>query len=134
MMQLTIPSLASANQFYLIAAARGVDANNLATTTAIWQGGASATNTIPMVARMFRKTGTLALMVGSIRLNSTIVQAISAGSSALMGAAADPIQFMLNTTTSATVVPLSGNWDIVVGTINGAPATIDMEIWGFRTS
>lgn len=133
-MQVTIPVGISPNQFYLIASARSVDANSLATTTAIWQNGANAANTIPIAARVFRKTGTLSLLVGSIRLNSTIIQPISSASSLLMGAGADPIQFLLDTTTSATVVPLSGNWDVVVGTINGTAATIDVEIWGFRTS
>lgn len=133
-MLVTTPLNASSNQFYLIASARGVDANSLATTTAIWQNGASAANTIPIVARVFRKSGTLLLMVGSIRLNATIIQPISAASSALMGAGSDPIQFLLDTTTSSTVMPATGNWDVVVGTINGSGATIDVEIWGFRTS
>lgn len=131
-MRLEVPSNASPNQFYLLASGSGIDANSLATTTLIWQGGATAANSIPVLARITRQTGTLALMVGSLRLNTTIVQAISAGSSALMGAAADPIQFMLDTNTSVTVVPLSGNWDLVVGTINAGAATIRIEVWGYR--
>lgn len=133
-MQLTVPSVASANQFYLISAGRGINANSLATTTLTWQNGATAANTIPIVGRVFGKSGTLSLMVASIRLNSTIIQPVSAASSVLIGAGADPVNFMLNTTVSTTVIPLSGNWDVVIGTINGTGATIDVEIWGFRTS
>lgn len=130
-MQLETPSAASSNQFYLLAAARGLDSNALATTTLTWQNGATAGISIPIVSRITRKSGTLALMVGSLRLNSTIVQAVSAASSLLMGAGADPVQFLLNTNTSATVIPLSGNWDFVVGTINAGVSTIDVEVWGF---
>lgn len=133
-MPLEVPSNASTNQFYLIAVARGVDANSIATTTMSWLSGSSAANTIPMVARVFRRTGTLSLMVGSLRLNSTIIQPLSAASSALLGAGSDPTQFQLDTTTSTTAMPVTGNWDINITTFNGTASTVDAEIWGFRTS
>lgn len=133
-MQLNTPSNASPIQFYLLAVARGVSANALATTTLIWLNGASAANTIPMSGRVFGKSGTLALMVASIQLNSVAIQPVTAASSVLMGAGADPLVFPLGTTTSASVVPASGNWSIVVSTINGTAATVDCEIWGIRTS
>ncbi len=111
------PGPVSTNQFYLLASGT-VDANALATTALTWANNMSAATTIPMFARVRRVTGTLVLMIGSLRLNSTIIQPISAVQSALMGATANPIIFALDTTTSATVVPLAGNWDLVVGTIN----------------
>lgn len=121
-------------QFYIIAAARGVAANSLATTTLTWLNGASASNTIPMTARVLGKSGTLALMIASIQLNSVAIQPVTAASSALMGSGADPLVFPLGTTTSASVVPASGNWAVVVSTINGTSASIDVEVWGIRTS
>lgn len=133
-MQLNTPTNASLNQFYLIAVARGVDANSLATTIMSWQNGASAANTIPIIGRVFRKSGTLSLMVASIRLNSTIIQPLSAAASVLLGAGADPTNYMLDTNTSGTVIPISGNWDVVIGTVNATASTIDVEVWGFRTS
>lgn len=133
-MEFFSPSVASASQFYLLADARSVDANAQAATTMIWRNGAGATNTIPIIARVFRKTGTLVLMVGTLRLNSTIIQPISAVSSALMGSGADPINFLLDTNTSTTVVPASGNWDLNVTTINGGASTVDVEVWGFKMS
>ncbi len=87
-----------------------------------------------MVARVYRKTGTLSLMIGTLRLNSTIIQPLSAASSVLLGSGADPTQFLLDTTTSTTAMPISGNWDINITTFNGTASTIDAEIWGFRTS
>lgn len=130
---INIPGPVSANQSYLLAFARGVDANSLATTTLGWANGMTAATTLPMFARVKRVTGTLSLMVASLRLNTTIIQPITALQSALMGAAASPLNFALDTTTSATVVPGTGNWDIIVGTINGGAATIDVEIWGIYT-
>lgn len=127
------PGPVSTNQPYLLAFARGVDANSLATTTLTWANNMNAATTLPMFARVKRITGTLSLMIGSIRLNAVIIQAVSAVQSALMGAAANPLNFTLDTTTSATVVPATGNWDMVVGTINGGASTIDVEIWGIYT-
>lgn len=127
------PGPVSINQPYLLAFARGVDANSLATTALTWANGMTAATTLPMFARVKRVTGTLSLMVASLRLNTTIIQPITALQSALMGAAASPLNFALDTTTSATVVPGTGNWDIIVGTINGGAATIDVEIWGIYT-
>jgi len=122
----------NAFQFYLIASALNVDGNSLATTTLNWQNSATAANSIPVIARCLRKTGTLALTVAALRLNSTIIQPITAASSALMGAGADPVQFLLDTTTSATVLPVSGNFDIVVSSINVSPATFDVLVYGYR--
>lgn len=119
-------------QYYLIAVARGVNANSVASTVLSWQGGASAANTLPCVARVLGKSGTLSLMIAALRLNSVIIQPISAASSALLGSAADPITFPLGTTTSAAVTPLSGNWDINVTTFNGTSSTVDVEIYGIR--
>lgn len=133
-MQLTAPSFASPFQFYLIAVARGVNANSVAATTLSWVNGASAANTIPMMARVFGKSGTLSLMVATLRLNTTIIQPISAANSALLGSGADPVNYPLGTTTSATVMPATGNWDINVTTFNGTASTVDVEIWGIRTS
>ena len=131
-MQITAPSTVSSSQFYLLASAQNVDANSVATTALNWQNGASAGNSIPMVGRVFRRTGTLSLLVATLRLNSTIIQPISAVSSALLGAAANPLNFLLDTNVSATVFPLAGNWDINVTTFNGSAATVDVEIWGFK--
>lgn len=133
-MDIISPSAASQYQFYLIAVARGINANSLATTTLSWQNGATAANTLPVTARVYGRSGTMALMVANIQLNSTTIQPVSAASSALLGSGSDPLVFPLGTTTSASVVPASGNWTVVVGTINGAGATIDVEIWGIRTS
>ncbi len=127
------PGPVSTNQPYLLAFGRGVDANALATTTLTWTNNMSALTTLPMFARVKRVTGTLSLMVASLRLNTTVIQPITALQSALMGAAANPLNFALDTTTSATVVPGTGNWDIIVGTINGGAATVDVEIWGIFT-
>lgn len=124
------PGPVSTNQSYLLAFARGVDSNALATTTLTWANNMSAATTLPMFARIKRISGTLALLVASIRLNTVIIQPIGAVQSALMGAAANPLIFALDTTTSATVVPSTGNWDIVVGTINGGASSIDVEIFG----
>lgn len=128
------PGPVSLNQAYLLAVARNVDANTLATTALSWQNGMSAATTFPMYARITRKTGTLSLMVASLRLNSVIVQPISAVQSALLGAASDPLLYPLSSAISVTIVPITGNWDIVIGTINGSGATLDCEIWGLVIS
>lgn len=126
------PGPVSVNQVYLLAAARDVNANSLATTTLSWQNGMSAATTLPMYARITRKTGTLSLMTASLRLNSVIVQPISAVQSALLGAGSDPLVYPLSSAVSVTIVPISGNWDIVVGTINGSGATLDCELFGLK--
>lgn len=127
------PGPVSVNQPYLLAFARGVDANSLATTVLTWANNMNAATTISMFARIRRISGTLSLMIGSLRLNTTIIQPVSAVQSALMGATASPLIFALDTTTSATIVPVTGNWDFVVGTINGGASTIDVEVWGVYT-
>lgn len=129
-MSFTVPSNVSANQFYLLASALAANANAIATTALIWQNGANATNSISLIARVYRNTGTLSLMAGTLRLNATIIQPITAGSSALLGAAADPIQFTLSTNTSAAVMPVSGDWDLNVTSLNTSGATVNVEIWG----
>lgn len=119
-------------QSYLLASALGADANSLATTTLNWTIGMNAANTIPLYAQVFRRTGTLSLMVATLRLNTVIIQPIAALTAALLGAGADPIGFSLDTTTSTTVIPVAGNWDLTVGTINGTAATIDVMIYGLK--
>ena len=126
------PGPVSSNQVYLIAAARDVDANSLATTTLGWQNGLNASNTLSLYARVLRKTGTLSLLVASIRLNSVIIQPISAIQSALLGAGANPLIYPLSSAVSVTIVPIAGDWDIVVGTMNGTASTIDIEIYGIK--
>jgi hypothetical protein len=123
------PGPVSTNQFYLLASGT-VDSNALATTVLTWANNLTAATSIPMFARIRRASGTLALMIGSLRLNTTIVQPISAVQSALLGAAANPLIFALDTTTSATVIPMTGNWDFVVGTINGGASSILVEVYG----
>lgn len=132
-MSLAVPATVSPNQFYLIAVARSVDSNSLATTTLTWNANMSAANTIPVIARLYRKTGTISLLVASLTLNGTTIQAIPALTSALLGSSSDPLNFLLSTNTSASVVSLSGNWSFAVGTINGTASTIDIEVWGFKT-
>lgn len=129
---INFPGPVSTNQLYLLASGI-IDANTLATTSLPWLNNMSAATTLPMYARIKRVTGTLSLLIASLRLNTTIIQPITALQSALMGAAASPITFALDTTTSATVIPSAGNWDLVVGTINGGAATISVEIFGIYT-
>lgn len=131
-MQISAPSSVSSSQFYLLASARDVDANAIATTTLNWQNGASAANSTPIMGKIFRKTGTLSLMVGALRLNATIIQPVSAVQSALLGAGANPINYLLDTNTSVTVLPIVGNWDVNLTTPNGTASSIDVEIWGFK--
>lgn len=128
------PSIVSSVQSYLLAAARGVDANSLATTTLAWQGSNSASNSFPVAIRIYRRSGTLALLIGTLLLNSVVLQAVSAVQSALAGAGADPLHYPISSASSVTIVPISGNYQVTVGTINGSAATIDVEIWGLRTS
>lgn len=132
-MPLEVPATVSPNQFYLIASARSIDANSLATTTLTWAAFMSAANTIPLIARLYRKTGTVSLLVGTLALNGTTIQSIPALTSTLLGAAADPLNLLLSTNTSASIVPISGNWAFTVGTVNGTPSTVDVEVWGFKT-
>lgn len=133
-MFVTNPPVVSTVQSYLLAAARSVDANTLATTTLAWQGTATAANSFPVAVRIYRRTGTLSLLIGTVLLNSVVIQTVSAIQSALLGAAADPLHYPVSSTTSVTIVPISGNYQFTVGTINGSGATIDVEIWGLRTS
>lgn len=126
------PGPVSSVQSYLLASVLGANANGLATTTLNWANGMSAANTIPLYAQVFRRSGTLSLMVATLRLNTVIVQPISALNAALLGAGADPIGYSLDTTTSATVIPVAGNWDLTVGTINGGAATVDVFVFGLK--
>lgn len=130
----TYTPIPSPNQFYLLASLRGVSANDLATTALSWQNGANAVNSIPVVARIYRRSGTLSLMIGTLNLNSVVVQAVSAVQSALLGAAADPLQYPLSSAVSVGIVPIAGDWGFTVGTINGTASTIDIEVWGIRTA
>lgn len=131
-MTVTNPPTVSSVQSYLLASVLGANANGLATTTLSWANGMSAANTIPLYAQVFRRTGSLSLMVATLRLNAVIIQPIAALASALLGVGADPIGYSLDTTTSATVIPVAGNWDLTVGTINGSSATLDVFVYGLK--
>ena len=120
----------SQSQFYLLAAARAVDTNALASTVLEWQNGANAANSLPVVARLFRRSGTLSLLIATLTLNGTTVQAISAVQSALLGAAADPLQYPLSSAVAVAILPVSGNWGFTVGTINGTASSIDVLVYG----
>lgn len=134
-MEIFQPSLsASANQIFPIASIVGMDANALATTTLNWVAGLNAGNTMPMFVQISRLTGTLSLMIATLNLSATIIQPISAASSVLLGSSSSPVQFSLDTTTSTTAFPNSGNWSVVIGTINGSGATISVTVWGLKTS
>ncbi len=133
-MTVTNPPVVGTVQSYLLAAARNVDSNTLATTTLGWQGTATAANSFPMYAQLYRKSGTLLLLVGTLLLNSVIIQAVSAAQAALLGAGADPLQYPLSSAVSVAILPVAGNYQFTVGTINGSGSTIDIEIWGVRTA
>lgn len=120
----------NSNQFYLLADGRSINTNTLATTALTWRNGATAATSMPLMARIYRKTGTLLLLVGTLNLNSVVIQAVSAVQSALLGAAADPLNFAITTNTSATIIPISGDYGFTVGTINGSVSSVDCEIWG----
>ncbi len=126
------PGPVSSTQPYLIASAVNIDGNSLATTTLNWNNGASAANTLPMYARIVRRTGTITLLVASLRLNSNIIQPITAIQSALLGSGNDPVIYPLSSLVSVTTVPIAGNWDLVVNTINGSSTTIDVSIYGLK--
>lgn len=126
------PGPVSAAQLYLLASAT-VDANALATTALAFQNGATATNSMPLMCRITRLTGTLALMVGTLNLNAVAIQPVSAVQSALMGAAADPVQYPINSLAGVTAVPVAGAYSFTVATINGAGATISVQVYGLKT-
>lgn len=133
-MQVTNPPTVSANQFYLIAAARGVNANSLGTTSVPFQNNLSASNTLPMFIRVLGKSGTFSLMIATVLLNSVVIQTISAAASVLVGSGADPLIFPTSSTVAAAIIPVSGAYQITVGTINGSAATLDVEVWGMKIS
>lgn len=117
---------------YLIASLAGINANSAATTTLNWAPGLTAANTLPLFARVSVATGTLSLMVASIRLNTVVVQPFSAANSVLLGSGTDPVNFPISSAVSTTVIPASGNWDLTVGTINGTAATVNVSIYGLK--
>ena len=124
----------SSIQPYLVAAVRAVDGNALATTALSWQGTASAANTLPLYIRIVPKSGTFSLMVANVQLNGVTMQAISAVQSALIGSSANPLLYPVSSAVGVNVAAVTGNWQVVVATINGSAATFDCEIWGLRIS
>lgn len=132
-MTVTNPPVVSTNQLYQLAVGT-IDANALATTALSWLNGATAANSIPLVARVYRVSGTLSLMIGTLNLNAVVVQAVSAVQSALLGAAADPVQYPLSSAVAVAIMPVAGNYGFTVGTVNGTASSIRVEVWGWRVS
>lgn len=134
-MNVTNPStVPSTIQPYLIANAIGVDANTLATTTLNFAPGMSAANTIPLCIRIYRVTGTLALMIGALKLNNITLQAVLAAESAVLAATSSALQYPISSTVAVQPVPIAGSYAFTVGTINGAGSTISIEVYGIKTS
>lgn len=136
-MILSNPFSLSSSQFPLIVIANktGIDANALATTTLDYRNGATAANSIPLFARVTRASGTMLLLVFSIRLNAAILHAVAAPVSALMGGSGENLLLPLNSTTASLTVPnATGNYDVVVGTVNGTASTLNIEIYGIKIS
>lgn len=128
------PGPVSPIQPYLLANAIGVDSNSLATTTLNWANGLSAANTFPLFVRVYRVTGTISLLVASIKLNSVIIANVLATEAAQLAATTSALQYPLSSTVSVTPMPIAGNYQITVGTINGGASTISIEIYGFKIS
>lgn len=128
------PAAPSSIQPYLIANAIGVDANTLATTSLNWIAGMSAANTFPLFMRVYRATGTLALLVATLKLNSVVIQTIAAAEALVLAATSSALQYPISSAVAVQPIPIAGNYQITVGTINGAGATISIELWGFKTS
>lgn len=124
----------SSVQPYLIANAIGVDANALATTTLNYVGSMTAANTVPLFMRVYRVTGTLALLVGSLKLNSVVMQAVLAAESVVLAATSSVLHYPISSTVAVQPVPTVGSYAFTVGTVNGAPSTVTVEIWGLRIS
>lgn len=128
------PAAPSAIQPYLIANAVGVDANALATTSLNWAAGMTAANTFPLCIRIYRSTGTLALLIGSLKLNNVVIQAVLAAEAAVLAATSSALHYPISSTVAVQPVPTTGSYAFTVGTINGAAATLLIEVWGFKTS
>lgn len=128
------PPIVSSVQPYLLANAVGVDANSLATTSLNWIGTMNAANTFPLFARIYRVTGTMALLIATLKLNSIVIATILAAESAQLAATTSALQYPLSSTVSVTPMPVAGNYQLTVGTINGSGATITVEVWGFKIS
>lgn len=134
-MNVTNPSnVPSAIQPYLIANAVGVDANSLATTTLNYIGSMTAANTLPLCMRIYRVTGTLALMIGSLKLNNVVIQAVLAAESAVLAATSSALHYPISSTVAVQPIPVAGSYAFTVGTINGGASTITVEVWGLRIS
>lgn len=133
-MRHAVPLSSSLPKLVLIASATGIDANSLATTNLTFPQGMSAGNTIPLFAKITRNTGTITLLVCTIRLNAVSLKAIAAVTTALLGATANYLTIPLNSDLAAQAIPITSNYDVVVNTINGGASTIDVSIWGYQMS
>lgn len=128
------PATPSAIQPYLIANAIGVDANALATTALNYAAGMTAANTFPLCMRIYRVTGTLALLVGSLKLNNVVIQPVLAAEAAVLAATSSALHYPISSTVAVQPVPVAGSYAFTVATINGGASTITVEVWGLRIS
>ncbi len=132
--QVTLPSVPNIGQnpFILIAKGTNIDGNTLAATTLTYQSNFNASNTLPLFAKITRKSGTVLLLVFTIRLNSNILASCAAIFTALLGSGGDFLTTSLTNNIGATVTSVSSNYDVNVTTINGSAATFDLEIYGIK--
>jgi hypothetical protein len=130
----TPPAAPSAVQPYLIASVASVDANALATTDLSWATGMTAANTIPLFMRVYRATGTLALLIGQLKLNSVIVQTVGAAESVVLAATSSALQYPISSVVGVQVVPIAGNYQFTVATVNGTASTVRVEVYGFKVA
>ncbi len=133
-MIVTNPPVVSPIQPYLLANAIGVNANVLATTTLTWATGMNAANTCPMFARIYRVTGTLSLLIGTLLLNSVVIQTVAAAESLVLAATSSALHYPISSAVAVQVVPTAGNYQFTVGTINGGASTITIEVYGIKTA
>ena len=128
------PPLVSSIQPFLIASATAIDSNALATTTLTWATGMTAANTVPLFMRVSRVTGTMLLLIGTLNLNSVVMQTVAAAEAAALGASASALQYPISSVLSVVPVPTVGNYGFVVGTINGSASTITVQVYGWKIS
>jgi hypothetical protein len=94
----------------------------------------TAANTIPLFMRVYRATGTLALLIGQLKLNSVIVQTVGAAESVVLAATSSALQYPISSVVGVQVVPIAGNYQFTVATVNGTASTVRVEVYGFKVA
>lgn len=117
---------------HLLVFSRDIDINSIHSKTLNYITNLSASNTVPLFIRIFRKKGIISQASFSIKLDEIVLKHVSEQINSLIGTTNRQLILQFDSIKDSIVYPTSGNYSVEINSINGSAATIDIEIYGLK--